>query len=418
MNPMGAWGPEWTSPFAVLNSTTRPAGLGEKAGGRAGVVINDCTLREGEQAAGVDLSLEAKLRVARLLAEAGVRQFEVGYPGRSRIDYDFARAVRAEGLGMTTEALVQIFFDDWREQIERALEVGVDWIVLMHPASDLRLRHVHRVSREDVLARAVEAVRFARAAGKARVRFSPTDTTRADLGFLRDLYRAAVEAGAERVTVADTAGASTPEAFAALVAYAREWSGVPVHVHAHNDFGLALANTLAGIAAGAASADATLGGLGERTGNCALEQLAAALELLYGVPTGIRLERLTDLVRAVFEESGARLPASAPLVGRDAFAHKLDAHVLGVAANPAVYESVPAEAVGNARRVPLGKYAGRAAIAYRLARLGLLPEGADDGFFARVARGVEDLAVRARREVTDAEIAEIATAAFEGRDRA
>ncbi|MBX6350709.1 MAG: homoaconitate hydratase [Clostridia bacterium] len=415
----GGWGPEWTSPFGVWNEPTRPPGLAARRGpGEVGVVINDCTLREGEQAAGVDLPLSAKLRVARLLAEAGVRQVEVGYPGRSRIDFEFAQALRAEGLGLASEALVQIFFDDWREQIDRAVEAGVDWIVLMHPASDLRLRHVHRVSREEVVARAARAIDYARSRGGARVRFSPTDTTRADPAFLRDLYGAAVAAGAERVTVADTAGASTPEAFAELVRRAGEWSGVPVHIHAHNDFGLALANTLAGIAAGAASADATLGGLGERTGNCALEQLAAALELLYGVPTGIRLARLTGLVRAFFEECGARLPDSQPLVGRDAFAHKLDAHVLGVARNPAVYESVAAEAVGNARRVPLGKYAGPAAIAFRLRALGLLPEGADDGFFARVAERVEDLAVRARREVTDDEIARIAAEAAEGRDRA
>ncbi|WP_167758811.1 LeuA family protein [Thermaerobacter sp. FW80] len=390
------------------------------------VIINDCTLREGEQAAGVNLDFEAKCRLARALVAAGVRHLQVGYPGRSTADETFARwisgaALRTpDGHTVVTEAIVQVFLDDWREQIDRALATGVDWVVLMFPASDLRLTYVQRTTRRQMLQHSTKAVRYAVGRG-CHVRFSPTDTTRAHPAFLRDLYRAVVDAGAERVTVADTAGAATPEVFAELVSQVREWSGVPVHIHCHNDFGLALANTLAGVRAGAASADATLGGLGERAGNAPLEQLAVVLELLYGAETGIELARLTPLVRQAFAEFGLQLPPWHPVAGRDAFAHKLDAHVLGVLRHPMVYEALAPEQVGNTRRFPLGKYSGEAALRARLGALGLWPEGIDDPALrtrlARLARCLESQTLSKGGELSDEELVSL-WAAVDGEEEA
>lgn len=406
----GAWGPDRLDAVSYLNF------LPEVRGGRGwpkSCALNDCTLREGEQAAGANFPFEVKQELARELIDAGIRQMELGYPGRSPNDFRFALWVREAGLPVTTEVLAQVFLEDWREQIERCLDTGADWIVLMYPASDLRLRYVQRVDRREMLRRSVEAVRYAVSRG-GRVRFSPTDTTRSDTGFLRDLYRAVVDAGAERVSVADTAGSATPEAFAYLVERVVAWTGKPVHIHCHNDFGLATANTLAGIRAGASIADVTLGGLGERAGNAPLEQVAAALHFLYGVSTGIDLGKLTQLVRKVFAHAHLEVPISAPLVGRDAFAHKLDAHVWGVLNHPAVYESIPPEAVGNQRRIPIGKYSGRAALSTRLRLLGYPESTLEQLSLEDLARAAEELATTVGRELTDTELLGLVNAAVGG----
>ena len=190
-----------------------------------------------------------------------------------------------------------MFQKDWREQIDRAVDSGADWIDLIYPVSDLRLSIVQKVTRSQMLVRAVEAVDYA-CARAPNVRFAPTDTGRADLGFLDSVYKAVVAAGAKRVTVADTVGALHPAATAFLVRRAVAVAGVPVQVHFHDDFGLALANTVAAAEAGATILDGTVLGVGERAGNAPIEELAASLEALYGVPTGAKLERMSALAGA------------------------------------------------------------------------------------------------------------------------
>jgi 2-isopropylmalate synthase len=223
-----------------------------------------------------------------------------------------------------------VFQKDWREQIDRAVDSGADWIDLIYPVSDLRLSIVQKVTRSQMLVRAVEAVDYA-CARAPNVRFAPTDTGRADLGFLDSVYKAVVAAGAKRVTVADTVGALHPAATAFLVRRAVAVAGVPVQVHFHDDFGLALANTVAAAEAGAAILDGTVLGVGERAGNAPIEELAASLELLYGVPTGATLERMSALAALVASVSRIEVPPHKAIVGSHAFAHKLDAHVMGVA---------------------------------------------------------------------------------------
>ncbi len=373
---------------------------------RPDLIINDCTLREGEQASEVNFGADEKVELARRLASAGIRLIQGGYPGRSRLDMEAIQRIKGEGLPLAVEAIAQAFTPDWKAQIDACLASGADVVDLMYPSSDVRLKYVQKATRAEMVERVREAVRYARGRG-AVVRFSPTDSTRTELGFLKEVYGAALDAGAERIAIADTAGTISPAGMRYLVSKIVEFVGthVPIQVHTHNDAGQGLANALAAAEAGAAIVDGCLYGLGERAGNTATEELAATLTFFYGLDLGIDLARLAEAARFAESLSGISIHPSKPIIGRDAFAHKLEAHVMGVMANPVVYEPFPPEAVGNRRRFPLGKYAGPWALQARLAELGL-PAPGEKKLEALRAR-VEALAVTEKRQITDEELAKL-----------
>lgn len=370
---------------------------------RPDLIINDCTLREGEQASEVNFGTDGKVELARRLASAGIRLIQGGYPGRSELDMEAIRRIKSEGLPLMVEAIAQAFTPDWKAQVDACIASGADVVDLMYPSSDVRLKYVQKVTRAEMLERVREAVRYARGRG-ALVRFTPTDSTRTELGFLKEAYGAALEAGADRISIADTAGAVSPAGLRYLVSKIVDFVGphVLVQVHTHNDAGQGLANALAAVEAGAAIVDGCLYGLGERAGNTATEELAATLTFFYGLDLGIDLAKLAEAARYVESLSGVAIHPAKPILGRDAFAHKLEAHVMGVMANPVVYEPFPPEAVGNQRHFPLGKYAGPQALKARLAQLGL--SVGEEKLEALRAR-VEALAVARKRQVTDAELA-------------
>lgn len=369
---------------------------------RRGLILNDCTLREGEQAAEVNFSVEEKVEIARRLAAAGIRQIQGGYPGRSKVDMEAIRRIKELDLPLKVEAITQIFTPDWKQQVDAAIASGADIVDLMYPSSDVRLKYVQKVTREEMLSRVAEAVRYAANRG-AIIRFAPTDSTRTELDFLKQAYATALDAGAERISIADTAGAIAPAGMRYLVSEIVDFAGpnIPVQVHTHNDLGQGLANALAAAEAGASIIDGTLYGLGERAGNTCLEELAAVLTLCYGLDLGIDLPKLADAARYVEQTARVPVPSSKPLLGRDAFAHKLDAHVMGVLVNPVVYEPIPPEAVGNRRHFPVGKYAGPAVLRARLAEMGL---SVPDERIAELREAVERVAVERKRQVTDEEI--------------
>jgi isopropylmalate/homocitrate/citramalate synthase len=243
------------------------------------------------------------------------------------------------------------------------------------------------------------------------VSFDPSFVTLADPGFLREVYSAAAEAGAQRFGVADSTGVASPERIGELVRMVREVTGGgAVGVHCHDDFGLALANTLAGLAAGADLADASVLGLGERAGNCAIEELALALQVLYQVDAGVRLDRLTALAQSVSQATGVPIPAAKAVVGADVFSQKLDMHVALTQRDPSLLEPYPPQTVGNRRRLRLGVGTGPVAIKAKLAELGL-PE-LDAAAAAELADWVNQTALGQKRGVTDAEFEERAGSAF------
>jgi len=370
------------------------------------IILNDNSIREGEQASDVSLGVEGKLAVVRKLAEIGVPQIQCGYPGKSKSDREIVRRIREERIDIKVEGVASIMFSNWREEIDATIDAGVDVLGIQYPISDIRLKYVQKVDRAEARRHAVEAVGYAR--GRAPiVRFSGTDTLRGDLEFVKDVYKAVVDAGAQRVNIADTSGGAIPAAVRYFVGEIVEAAGVPVGVHFHDDFGLALANTLAGVEAGATVVDASINGLGERAGNCALDELVTALRVFYNIDLGIKLEEMKGLSDFYAELTGVPVYPYKPLVGDNAFAHKLDQHVKGVLDNPVVYETIPPEVVGNRRRIPIGKYSGPFAIQYKLKELGL---SANEEQIGRIKEEIEALAIKKRAALSDEELASIVAA--------
>jgi len=382
---------------SLYNKTALPIFDGSK------FIINDTTLREGEQAANVSLSLEQKTQIARKLAEVGIQQVQGGYPGRSEIDKKFIQQVSKEKLNIQTEALVQVFTPDWQAQIDAAEESGADVIGMMHPSSDLRLDY-QKMTQQDMLDRVRQSVSYAK--GKFPVlRFSTTDSTRTEMAFLKEVYTVAIEAGAQRILLADTAGSTVPEGIYAMVLEIVNEFHLPTGIHCHNDFGLAVANTLAGVRAGATLIDVSINGLGERAGNAPLAEVLACMKFLYMIDLPFAFDKLYELSRLAEEITGVVMPESCPLVGEYAFAHKLDAHVRGMYYNSALYETISPELVGNQRRIPIGKYSGPFIVGQKLKELGF--EGFSDEAVRRIVKEIEQYSISVRRALTDDEVISI-----------
>ena len=315
----------------------------------AAVQVNDVTLREAEQSEGVRFDLDAKLALARRLERVGAASVQVGYPGRFAED---ARAVDAVARALTrarVEAVALAFVADWEAEIDACLAGGAAVVNVVARSSD-RLHRVLGTTRAEVLERAAAAIGRAVESG-IEVAFTPSDCTRADPAYLAELWQVAAGAGARRVYVADSVGVATPELVALLVTRAREATGLAVGVHCHSDFGLGVANTIAGVMAGADRIDVAVNGLGDRAGNAPLEEVVAALELLYDLPTGIALDQLTELSEAFAESSDRELAPNKPLTGPAVFAHVLPTHTAAMEADSRAIQPFEAELVGNRGRL-------------------------------------------------------------------
>jgi len=335
------------------------------------VGLLDSTLREGEQTPGVSFTVEQKLEIARLLDEIGVAMIEAGHPN---VAPDVHEAVkRIIGLkreGVIRRAEIVAHSRAVKADIDVAASLGPDRVAIFYGVSDIHLRYKHRRTREEALSVIAEMVEYARSYG-VKVRFTAEDATRADYGFLVEAVRTARDAGADRVSIADTVGIATPYAMRRLFEnLRRDVPGVEFDVHAHNDLGLAVANSLAAAEGGATIIHVTVGGLGERAGIAPLEQVAVALKRHYGLDV-VDLRGVVKLARLVERYSGVPIPPTAPVVGENVFTHKAGVHVAGVLANPETYEAYPPEWVGRTRDYTIDKYTGRKALRARLERLGV-----------------------------------------------
>ena len=360
----------------------------------AEVGLYDTTLRDGEQTVGVVLDPRQKLAIARALSEAGIERIEAGFPRVSEDDFEAVRLIAAAGL----EAEVWGFSRAVEADVKALVELGVEHSVIESPISDLKLEALG-VDREAMLERIVYALSFAAREG-IHVCFFGVDGTRADPAYFETVYKTAVEAGAREVAVVDTLGIASPEAAAELVGRTREWLDVPIHWHGHNDFGLATAAAIAAVRAGARWLQGTINGMGERAGNANLGEIALALEALYGVRTGLRLDRL----RALSELTGVELEAWKPLYGENLFRRESGA-VASQFHDPPSIEPYSSELVGARRSIVLGKKSGLDSIRIKCEELGLdLPEERQRELLAEVKR----LGSEKRGLVTDEELLALA----------
>ena len=366
----------------------------------AEVGFYDTTLRDGEQTVGVVLGPEEKLEIARLLDGLGIGRIEAGFPRVSEEDWRAVELIASAGL----RAEVWGFSRAVPADLEALVELGVPASVIESPISDLKLEAIG-VSRDKMLGRITGAMRFAAEHG-IHAAFFGVDSTRAAPDFYERVYREAVEAGAREVVVVDTLGIASPEAVAELVGRTREWVGgeVPVHFHGHNDFGVATAAAVAAVRAGATWIHGTINGMGERAGNANLVELGLTLRALYGVETGLRLERAREVSARIRDLSGYALEPWKPVTGDTLFRRESGA-VASQFHDPPSIEPYSSELVGAERAIVLGKKSGVDSIRIKAAEHGLeLDEDAQRRLLAEVKR----LGTEKRGLVTDAEFLELA----------
>ncbi len=389
----------WTSDINERTVDTSPF-----EGRRIG--IYDTTLRDGEQTVGVVLSPDDKLAIAIALDGLGVDRIEAGFPRVSDDD------VKAYELIMAAELKAEIwgFSRAVPADVEQLLELGVNSAVIEAPLSDGKLA-AYGMDRDTVMGRVVTAVEHA-AANDVTVCFFGVDGTRADPLFLADVYRAAVEAGAQELAVVDTLGIAAPEAAASMIEAVRDWVGpdIPLHWHGHNDFGLATACAIAAVGAGADWIQGAINGMGERAGNANLAEFALALDVLYHGSTGLRFERLAEVSELVRERSGYALEPYKPVTGENLFVRESGA-VAAQFHDPSAIEPYSSQITGARRGIVLGKKSGIASIEIKLDELGIeVPEERRAELLAEVKiRGAAKQGI-----VTDDEFRQLAAGVGEG----
>jgi 2-isopropylmalate synthase len=343
------------------------------------VRIFDTTLRDGEQSPGFSMNIDEKIRMAHQLARLGVDVIEAGFPIASPGDFESVRRIAAEVRGPVIAGLSRITERDIDRAAEAIAPAEKKRIHTFSSGSDIHLEHMLRISRDENIRRSVRAVTHARS-HVSDVEFSAQDTTRADREYLVDLYTAVAEAGATTLNIPDTVGYSLPHAFGELIQFLVERipiKGVTFSVHCHNDLGLGVASSLAAVRAGARQVECTVNGIGERAGNCSLEEIAMTLRVhksTLGLDTGICSAEIFNTSRLLTSITGIPVQPNKAIVGANAFAHESGIHQDGVLKARATYEIMTPESVGiGSHRMVLGKHSGKHALSDRLRALGFVP---------------------------------------------
>jgi 2-isopropylmalate synthase len=351
------------------------------------ITIFDTTLRDGEQSPGCSMDLKEKVALARQLENLGVDVIEAGFPIASEGDFRAVKAVAAQCRRATVAALCRTVEQDVVRAGEALREAAHPRIHTFVATSDIHLQHKLKKSRSEVIAMTRSAVRLARTFTN-EVEFSAEDATRSDVDFLCEVLAVAIAEGARVINIPDTVGYTTPTEFAELIRTVRERvvrdSDVIISVHCHNDLGLAVANSLSGIEAGARQVECTINGIGERAGNAALEEIVMVMHVRADrlpLTTGVRTQEICPTSQLLSSIIGCPVQPNKAIVGRNAFAHEAGIHQHGVLNNPLCYEIMTPESVGlPTNRIVLGKHSGRHALSMRYDELGcsLSPDALED----------------------------------------
>ena len=341
------------------------------------VNIFDTTLRDGEQAPSVALTVDDKIRIAQKLDELGVDTIEIGFPAVSEGEMESAKKIGDLGLRPRLSSLARVVESD----VDAILDCDLDYVHLFIGTSPLHRDYKLKKTKEEIIDRAVKAVEYSKDHGLT-VEFSAEDATRTEMNYLIEFYRSLEDAGADILNVPDTVGILTPVTTRNLIKTLRKKINIPISLHFHNDFGLAVANSIIGVEEGANQVHCTVNGIGERAGNTCLEELVVSLKIAYGANIGVDTRQLYNTSNFIGSITNFKIPINKPIVGENVFTHESGIHVDGILKNVATYEPIPPEMVGHKRRITLGKHTGRASIKAKmdLFNLDVTPKQLDNIF--------------------------------------
>jgi homocitrate synthase NifV len=370
----------------------------ESSLGATRVLIDDTTLRDGEQTAGVVFANKEKIRIARLLDEIGVDQIEAGIPAMGGDERDVIEEIAHLGLRASVLGWNRANTTD----IQTSLDCGVDAIAISLATSDIHIQTKLMKDRDWVIKTIQESVAYAKAKKPdLYVSVNAEDASRTEIGFLIEYAKAAKAEGADRIRFCDTIGLMEPFRTYEVIKHLREESGLEVEMHTHNDFGMAVANAIAGIHAGATWVNVTVGGLGERAGNAALEEVAMALKYIEGLDLEMDTTRFREIAEYVMKAAGRQIPVWKSVIGTNMFAHESGIHADGVIKNPKTYEVFAPGEVGLERQIVIGKHSGSRSLELKFAEYGIEVSREEA---AELLPRVRQMAIELKRVLFDKEL--------------
>lgn len=379
----------WVSPYNSAGNERLKVKLPNK------VQIHDVTLRDGEQTPGIVFNKDDKLNISRALSEIGVQRIEVGMPVISKEEKDAIKTITSEGLSSKIFTLARLIKND----VDESAESGVDGVILETPLGTPK-RKQFGWSVEKAIELTLEMIDYAKSYGLFVSTFG-VDTTRTEDDIYMKYINEVSKTKVDSITLVDTFGCITYEGMSYLADKVSKMTKKPLEVHTHNDFGLSVATSFAAVANGASTVHVAVNGIGERTGNAPLDEIATGLKYLYGIDTGVKLNRLFELSRMVEKSSKYPVPPNKPFVGTRAFARESGISVAGWAKFNLGSEPILPEVVGNKHEVVIGKKSGKGSIEYKIKELNLWHDGIKEEQIEKLMMMVKDKAQSTKMEVSD-----------------
>lgn len=330
------------------------------------VEILDTTLREGEQSPDITFTIDEKIKIANMLDEFGVDIIEAGHPIVSRDVFKSIKEISNQNLNAEIMAHCRAM----KKDIDSAIKCDVDWVGIFLCVKEDRLRNQFKMDTNAAIELIIDSIQYAKDHG-LKVRFTPEDATRTDYSILTRVTREATQAGADRISIADTVGAMTPNKMYNLIKKLKADLSVKLNIHCHNDFGLATANALAAYEAGISTIDVSINGIGERVGITSISEICPILRIIYKEKNNWNLTLLTEMSQTLSKFCGIKINNNAPIIGKNAFSHKAGLHVSAVVQNPQNYEFFSPEIIGKKRNFIIDKMAGNQTLQQKIVDMGL-----------------------------------------------